>query len=1194
MSDIDENPDQAATEIYYPDSGTGPVQSGLPGQPTARPSGYSNSTADTGVQGGVTPTDIPSGDPGRRTLGDWLHKHTKHNITPLPGEGTNPDASPTIQHLAAEGGFVDQSEVRTVYSQDPNSNLNSIPNPNGFGPGGSANTLLRDVEGEVQEGTYNDPTSGDASQPMLSNILARNRFSPGEPFSHRKRWANPQKFERSGKGKVASTLGTYVKEFDGLATEELTRIAEHLLLNAVGDRESSFGDKGKATLNQGLGKFGRSTQLGGSRKEMNPDDLFRTANAVKPAINDSRAETDSINGAMAAKSDLLAEGERREKGSFGVLNNHLEMFGSALPTSMILLAATAALSMLIATLVIAAILDLLGVIASLARGTGFGGGLNPEATYLINAGEGSSNRDVSSLPMGAAYGNDDFSDTDFFSALYKYMGIPTLDGDYPPGIPFLSATLVGVLEFFIGNSLNGGGRIPQITTNSAGYYVVVVRNAIRDAEQISEAAGEMSGGGFFGAIEGFFSLIDAFRSSATFRFAMVMVQIGDRVVSGQGMVGNRDNGGIYGIPQNLPENTSAPVVVASLHQSVRMKGDKKRLTYSFTALPHVGLRPPETWHRPMANDAGELQLPALTQTYGQKMVKYDVMKRRMLGGDPNLGGIGMFNDEILPSDIITSDSVSYGEGNKKFQNRLSYFVDGKIGTGLRESIEEMLDTYYVPFYFHDLRTNEIIPLPVFVDSISDSFTPKWSEVEGFGRGDPVQIYGGTTRKIGFSFYMVATNEEDYSALYYAINRLVAMVYPQWGEGEKLTNSAGQSFTMPYSSVPAASPLVRIRLGELFASNRAPENVRRLFGANEPHFRPGREGDPEAEILPSSLGDPGLPASLDDVPNKAALEAVLARRNDKTDATVAPVLIAATQIFALGSEATIMNFAGCDFQGNGGVVNLDGEPMLLPAGMDFSCAKGRYQWAQWNGVSYKILKGRKYRAADGEAWQILNYYVDGDKKARESQGGYLKSTMYYFCQPISAPASDVFTDLQSDALDNSTGTNPIGEVGIMIPIDKVMDIGVPAVVPSPIPLPFPDPEPEIITDQEFFANNMLIDAMEESGGRGLAGAITSLDFAWNDAPWETDAGLGRAPKYVKVTLSFSPIHDEPLGLTADGSLRSAAYPVGKTIEALMGERYGLPGRPTRKETSFIARLSEVVSEKKKNLEQSSSTSSATLE
>lgn len=138
------------------------------------------------------------------------------------------------------------------------------------------------------------------------------------------------------------------------------------------------------------------------------------------------------------------------------------------------------------------------------------------------------------------------------------------------------------------------------------------------------------------------------------------------------------------------------------------------------------------------------------------------------------------------------------------------------------------------------------------------------------------------------------------------------------------------------------------------------------------------------------------------------------------------------------------------------------------------------------------------------------------------------------------------------------------------------------LPNPIPIPpIPGAPPPATahSDYQFFEKNIIVKAMEESGGAGLAGAITSLDFDWNEAPWETDADLGRAPKYVKVTLSFSPIHDEPLGLNPDGSLRAAAYPVGDVITSVMGERFGLPGRlPRSGKLSAINEARQIIADK----------------
>ena len=59
----------------------------------------------------------------------------------------------------------------------------------------------------------------------------------------------------------------------------------------------------------------------------------------------------------------------------------------------------------------------------------------------------------------------------------------------------------------------------------------------------------------------------------------------------------------------------------------------------------------------------------------------------------------------------------------------------------------------------------------------------------------------------------------------------------------------------------------------------------------------------------------------------------------------------------------------------------------------------------------------------------------------------------------------------------------------------------------------------------FLLNIHTDLIVVHGDRveSLAGAITGLDFDWNLAPWDETIGK-RAPTYVRVTMSFQPIHD----------------------------------------------------------------------
>jgi len=178
-------------------------------------------------------------------------------------------------------------------------------------------------------------------------------------------------------------------------------------------------------------------------------------------------------------------------------------------------------------------------------------------------------------------------------------------------------------------------------------------------------------------------------------------------------------------------------------------------------------------------------------------------------------------------------------------------VNGRIGDAARLEFENKLDSEYVPFYFHDVRTNEIISFHAFLASLSDDYTASYESTEGFGRVEPVKIYKGTTRKISMSFYVAALDEKDFDHMWAKINKLTTLVYPQYTQGRILTAGTNQ-FIAPFSQLPGASPLIRIRLGDLLRSNYSKFALARLFGAGSKRNSLGgmkipMEDDPDKSV-----------------------------------------------------------------------------------------------------------------------------------------------------------------------------------------------------------------------------------------------------------------------------------------------------------------------------------------------------------
>jgi len=87
-------------------------------------------------------------------------------------------------------------------------------------------------------------------------------------------------------------------------------------------------------------------------------------------------------------------------------------------------------------------------------------------------------------------------------------------------------------------------------------------------------------------------------------------------------------------------------------------------------------------------------------------------------------------------------------------------------------------------------------------------------------------------------------------------------------------------------------------------------------------------------------------------------------------------------------------------------------------------------------------------------------------------------------------------------------------------------------------------PQIFYDED---KNPIMKAFKSSGGKGLAGVITSfkVDYSEAKANWGTDGSeLLRAPMFVTIQLQMAVIHDITPGLDANGIMNAPIWPVGK--------------------------------------------------
>lgn len=314
-----------------------------------------------------------------------------------------------------------------------------------------------------------------------------------------------------------------------------------------------------------------------------------------------------------------------------------------------------------------------------------------------------------------------------------------------------------------------------------GFFVVFLRSILASAPTLVRRVAEIFGSGNpFDIISSITTFIEAIRSSKLLAAMNVFAHIGDLALLAEdaGYVDNTRMSDIDALPSYLPGSA----IAKSRDQ------DSLRLAWRTSASPMSVL------------------LPATLRAAGSAKG----LSRKLSGINRAYAGIN-----TMHSPVGTSEN--------------------RIPLDKLHALEARLEAEYVPFYFHDTRTNEIIAFHAFLTTLTDNYTTNHDTVDAYGRVDPIKIYKNTTRAINVSFHIVSTNEDDFDFMWAKINKLITLVYPQWSEGLVKRDKGGNSFTQPFSQVPAASPLFRLRVGDVIKSNYSRFALKRLFGYGSSNF-----------------------------------------------------------------------------------------------------------------------------------------------------------------------------------------------------------------------------------------------------------------------------------------------------------------------------------------------------------------------
>ena len=594
--------------------------------------------------------------------------------------------------------------------------------------------------------------------------------------------------------------------------------------------------------------------------------------------------------------------------------------------------------------------------------------------------------------------------------------------------PYGDAVTEGITAFF-------GGRIGDRLTRvleSPGFYVVFSRNIVRSATELARGLGNVGRGDVISVAENIVGFIDVIKSSKVVAVMNMFAQIGD----------------------------------LSLQQKARLE----RFEPDQTRTGDSELDNLEGLNAMRNRKPGSLALAWGASTTRSSLVLPRSVAKALLSGRPG----------ALTNLMSNRSGVEFGVS-----------ATGRMSAEHVVKVEEELNAEYVPFYFHDLRTNEIVSFHAFLSNLAEDYTPNYDSVDGVGRVDSVKMYKSTVRKISIAFFVAATNPEDFDAMWLKINKLTTLVYPQWSRGTLLRDGDGNQFTQPFSQMPTASPLMRFRVGDLWKTNYSKFSLARIFGlGDDSTFKLEKFTHPlDTSVYDKTGAIKDLLAQLKN--NNGELKIGTEWMLEPGDYEASPL-----DQGALGAAASAV----------ASIASTVGVKVATPRRVTIRLR-----------VPTQVILSK--------AFNSTAYAVE--VKDKEGIPADVANAQFIVSRShLSISDRTLFT---YGVRESFLGEDPLAENQ---KVDRTVSLA-----------------------QFFSAeNNAIVKAYEAAKGRGLAGIVESLSFDWfegGNATWETGREGARAPKMCKVSMTFGIIHDIAPGIDANGFNRAPIYTVGGPSNAMAG-------------------------------------------
>ena len=94
----------------------------------------------------------------------------------------------------------------------------------------------------------------------------------------------------------------------------------------------------------------------------------------------------------------------------------------------------------------------------------------------------------------------------------------------------------------------------------------------------------------------------------------------------------------------------------------------------------------------------------------------------------------------------------------------------------------------VPFYIAELGGGSALYFRAGINSIGDSFTPSWTQVQEIGRADPKVMMEGWGRSFSLDLTLAAGSSGELKPMWEKLNTLASWTAPDYSKGNGYTGT----------------------------------------------------------------------------------------------------------------------------------------------------------------------------------------------------------------------------------------------------------------------------------------------------------------------------------------------------------------------------------------------------------------------